>query len=463
MQDFRLESLQPGSHIHFVGIGGISMSGLAEILKKSGFLVSGSDLKESPITQKLIEMGVLFTQGHAKENVNGADLIVYTAAVKNDNPEIQAAAKQNIPSIERAVLLGDMMRRYRYPIAVAGTHGKTTTTSMVSLILMQAALDPTIMVGGELDAIGGNVLAGGSTYFVTEACEYVESFLKFYPYTGIILNVEADHLDYFRDLNHIIESFSKFSRLIPKDGSLIVCGEDKNAMTAVKDMECNIVTYGVKDSNMDWIAKNVHFNRFGHPEYDILYKGSKLSTIQLNVPGIHNVYNSLAAAACAHTFGVSINNIAVGLNNFKGTHRRFEIKGDINGYTIVDDYAHHPTEIMATLEAASKIPHNKIRCIFQPHTYTRTYSLLEDFSKAFGNADEVIIADIYAAREKDDGRIHSSVLAERINSAGKKAFYLSSFADIASFIKSNATDGDIILTMGAGNIDQVGNLILGTK
>lgn len=460
MEGYELQLLRPGAHIHFVGIGGISMSGLAEILKRNKYVVSGSDLRQSSLTDKLKKLGIKVFYGHAEENVQGADLIVYTAAVKDTNPEIRAAKKLHIPVIERAVLLGEIMRKYQYPIAVSGTHGKTTTTSMVSLILMQANLDPTILVGGELEAIDGNVRAGGSRYFVTEACEYVESFLKFYPYIGIILNIDADHLDYFRDLDHITDAFRKFAQLIPADGHIIVCGEDKRALQAVKDIDRDVITYGIHSETCVWKAENIVFNNLGYPKFDIIYKENHLCSVSLKVPGIHNVYNALAAAACSHALGIQGKDIAQGLASFRGTHRRFEIKGTINDFTIVDDYAHHPTEIKATLAAALKFPHHKLWCIFQPHTYTRTLALLEEFSQAFSNTDTVIITDIYAAREVDDGSIHSRDLVKKINEKGDKAIYISQFDDIASYILEQAAPGDLVITMGAGNVYEVGDILL---
>ncbi|WHH57600.1 UDP-N-acetylmuramate--L-alanine ligase [Petroclostridium sp. X23] len=460
MTEFKLELLKAGTHVHFVGIGGISMSALAEILVSSGFIVSGSDMKESPLTDKLKRLGVKFFLHHSENNIDGADLIVYTAAVKDFNPEIQAGKKLGIPIIERPVLLGEIMKKYHHAVAVAGTHGKTTTTSMISSIMLNAKLDPTVLVGGELDAIGGNVRTGKSTYFVTEACEYVESFLKFYPYIGVILNIEEDHLDYFKDLSHIIEAFRKFAALVPEDGYIVACGDDPNVLQALEGINCTIFTYSIKDGHYDWKAENITFSTSGFPKFDILYRGSKLASIQLNIPGMHNVYNALAAAACAYAAGIPVECIVDGLFSFRGTHRRFEIKGCANGITVVDDYAHHPTEVKATLGAASRFPHKKLWCIFQPHTYTRTYALLNEFSNAFYQADKVIITDIYAAREPDDGKIHSKNLVEKLAENGCNAQYISSFDEITSYILQNVQEGDVIITMGAGDVHRVGEMFL---
>jgi len=455
--------LKPGTHVHFVGIGGISMSGLAEILQKNNICVSGSDIRESSITKKLQQKGIKIYIGHSEKNVKNADIVIYTAAVKSNNPEIIKAKEMNLPIVERASLLGEIMKEYKYPIAVAGTHGKTTTTSMLSLILIHANFDPTVLVGGELDTIGGNVRAGGHDYFITEACEYVESFLKFHPYMGIILNVEADHLDYFKDLNHIIQSFNKFVQLIPPDGYVIICGDDSNALKTVHNCKCNVITYGINGGNYHWKAKNISFNAYGFPRFDIFYLDQKIGTVQLKVPGIHNVSNALAAAVATYTLGVSAADIINGLNIFKGAHRRFEVKGSYNNVIIIDDYAHHPTEIAATLAAAAKLNHKKIWCIFQPHTYSRTLALLDEFSHAFSDADKVIVTDIYAAREIDEGKIHSRDLVERINQHQLKAEYISKFEDIASYIKTHAEPGDIVITMGAGNVYEIGEQILLSK
>ncbi|MGE4282592.1 MAG: UDP-N-acetylmuramate--L-alanine ligase [Clostridia bacterium] len=460
MTEFKLELLKPGAHVHFIGIGGISMSALAEILTNSRFIISGSDMKESSLTDKLKKLGVTIMVGHSEQNINGADLIVYTAAVKQSNPEIQAGKRLGIPIIERPVLLGEIMKKYAHAVAVAGTHGKTTTTSMISSIMLHSNLDPTVLVGGELDAIGGNVHTGSSSYFITEACEYVESFLQFHPTVAVILNVEADHLDYFKDLNHIIQAFKKFVKLVPDDGYVIACGDDENVLKAIDGLTCKIVTYGIKQGEYTWKAANIYFDSFGFPHFDIIYNNRKLSNITLNVPGIHNVYNALAAAACTYNLGVDIQCITDGLSSFKGTHRRFEVKGKANGIVIIDDYAHHPTEIKATLAAASKLPYNKLWCVFQPHTYTRTFALLKEFSSAFSDADHVIITDIYAARELNDGKIHSKDLVGKLLENGCNAQYFSDFHDIADFLAHKAEEGDLVITMGAGDIYQVGEIIL---
>lgn len=449
--------------VHFVGIGGISMSGLAEILKNLGYNISGSDMKSSNITEKLEKDGIKIYIGHRRENIQNCDLVVYTAAVKDNNPELVKARELGITTVERAILLGQIMKKYPFSFAISGTHGKTTTTSMISMIMLQANLDPTIHIGGELDAIGGNTRIGGNKYFITEACEYVESFLKLNPYLAVILNIEADHLDYFRDLDHIKQAFLKFINLVPKNGYVVACIDDPNVSSLINQIPCNIVTYGIKSENANWTAHNIKFDASGCASYDLVKDDSTITTIKLRVPGMHNVSNSLAAAAACHSIGCEIDAIVTGLESFTGTHRRFEVKGVIDNIKVVDDYAHHPSEIKATLKAAKSANHTKIWCVFQPHTYTRTKLLLDDFSESFFDADEVIIADIYSAREIDTGEIHSSILTEKINSKSKNALYKSDFASIVEHLKENVSPGDLVLTMGAGDVYKIGEMFLRKK
>ncbi|MFZ5354768.1 MAG: UDP-N-acetylmuramate--L-alanine ligase [Bacillota bacterium] len=445
--------------IHFVGIGGISMSGLAEIMLHNGYEVSGSDISDGSLIEKLRSHGAKITIPHSIDCVDGSDLVVYTAAVKQDNPELLRARELNIPVIDRAAFLGTIMSNYKYGIAIAGCHGKTTTTSLVSLIFKNASLDPTILIGGELDAIDGNVHAGNSEYFITEACEYVESFLKFHPFAAAILNIEEDHLDYFRDLQHIIQAFVKFVQLVPKEGCLVVCADNKNAMTAARAAKCNVLTYGIKNK-ADFYASKIKFNSLGYPSFSVYFRKEALGRFTLKIPGVHNVLNALAAAAIAVNAGIAVDVIRDSLKEYKGTHRRFDIQGTKNNITVVDDYAHHPTEIKATLEAAKQYPHNKIWCVFQPHTYSRTKTLLNDFASAFHDADSVIVADIYASREKNSGEIHSSTLAERINTVSHNARYYDDFSQIARVIANEARPGDLVFTMGAGDIYKLAPLIL---
>jgi UDP-N-acetylmuramate--alanine ligase len=463
LENFNLFESSQIKHIHFIGIGGSSMSGLAEILLSLGFKVSGSDMKASAATQKLEKLGAEVHSYHSGDNIENPDLVVYTVAVKDTNPEMVKARQLNIPVIDRAELLGQLMKKYPYSIAISGTHGKTTTTSMVSMIMLESGVDPTIHIGGELAAIGGNTRIGKEKYFITEACEYYGSFLKFNPYLGIILNIELDHVDYFRDLDHFKDTFYKFACLIPENGYVVGCADDANTMELLDRLSCNKVTYGVKAENADWTVKDINYDERGCASFILVKNGEELDTINLNVPGIHNVSNSLAAIAACHTLGCDIESIREGLFKFSGTRRRFELKGIADGIKVVDDYAHHPSEVTATLNAAKNGDYKRIWCVFQPHTYTRTRSLLGQFATAFAVADNIIVSDIYAAREADSGDIHSSMLAEKIAAEGKNATYINGFEEIAKHLENNALPGDLIITMGAGDIYRVGELFLKNK
>lgn len=444
--------------VHFIGIGGISMSGLAAVLLNNGFKVSGSDSKESKITNSLKEKGAEIYIGHKRENLQNVDLVVYTAAIPSDNPEILEAKENNIHLMDRAEFLGLIMKGHKYNVAVAGTHGKTTSTSMITNITLKGNLDPTILVGGELDIIGGNYRIGNSDYFVTEACEYKESFLKFYPYVGIILNIDADHLDYYRDLNHIIETFKKFSTLIPEDGYLIGYNGDKNVRGILEEAKCNTLSYGLEDA--DVTAKNIEFNNKGCATFTVNKKGEDLFTVSLNMPGTHNILNALSTICVGLIFNIPFEKIAEGLNECKGAHKRFEYKGEIDGITIIDDYAHHPVEIQATLNTAKKIPHGKTYCVFQPHTYTRTKTLFDEFTTAFKDSDELILMDIYAAREKDTGLVSSDELGDAIRKTGLKCTNVHSHDEAVAYLKKVAKKDDMILTVGAGDVVIVGEKFL---
>ncbi|HHV97118.1 MAG TPA: UDP-N-acetylmuramate--L-alanine ligase [Clostridiaceae bacterium] len=446
--------------IHFIGIGGISMSGLAEILFDLGYIVSGSDENKSSITDKLQSKGIDVFIGHNPQNIKNPDLVVYTAAVKDDNPELEKARALGIKTIDRATLLGEIMKKYPYSIGVSGTHGKTTTTSMISLIMLEAGLDPTIHIGGELDYICGTTKTGNSDYFVTEACEYKDSFLKFYPYIAVILNIDLDHVDYFKDIEQIMDSFVNYASHVKEGGCVIACGDDGNVLSILDRISAPVIIYGLNNKNCTWSAKDISFDASGYSSFTVLKDGREMETIKLYVPGIHNVYNSLAAIATCYRLGCSMAAIKKGLNKFTGTHRRFEEKGIFKGVKIIDDYAHHPSEIKATLKAAKSRGFSKIWCIFQPHTYTRTKSFLKDFASSFNDADTVIVTDIYAAREKDTGEIHSRILAEEINCVSGNAIYMSDFQSIANYIKDNVSTGDVVITMGAGDVYKVGDILL---
>ncbi len=446
--------------IHFIGIGGISMSGLAEILMREGFRISGSDAHESALTDHLQAAGAKVIYGQAAENItDDIDLVVYTAAVHADNPEFAECVRRGIPMMSRAELLGQIMKNYGAAVAVSGTHGKTTTTSMVTEILLAAEKDPTISVGGILHSIGGNIRVGGPELFVTEACEYTNSFLSFFPTMEIILNVEADHLDFFKDLEDIRHSFRLFAEKLDEKGLLIINGDIKDYEQISGNLPCRVITFGHSSKN-DYSAAEIQYDAFARPTFTLLKQGEKAGTITLGVPGEHNVYNALAAIAAATELGISDAAIAQGLLHFTGTDRRFEKKGEVNGITIIDDYAHHPQEIAATLKAAHNYPHKKLWCVFQPHTYTRTKAFLDEFAKALSAADAVVLADIYAARETDTLGISSADIASRIEKMGTEVYYFPSFEEIEAFLLKNCSTGDLLITMGAGDIVKVGEKLL---
>lgn len=449
-----------GRHVHFVGIGGISMSGLAEILLEKGYTVSGSDLKLSGLTARLQANGATIYQGHHSQNISGADLVVYTAAVKDDNPELMEAGRQGIPCMDRATLLGQIMETFRFAIGVAGSHGKTTTTSMLAMMMHRAGLDPTILVGGELDEIGGNVRTGQSEFFITEACEYMDSFLKFRPYLAIILNIDSDHLDYFKDLGQIYSSFVKYAGLVPESGYVVGCGDDPLVLKLMGEVNCRTITYGI-DHPCNWTAENISYDSNGCSSFSLINNGKDLGRFSLKVPGKHNVYNALASIAACSLMGVSPEKMQEALLHYKGTHRRFELKGRTDRQaTIIDDYAHHPAEVKATISTALNYPHNRLWCIFQPHTYTRTQKLFREFTEAFHGVDFLILTDIYAAREKNTGDINSGMLAEAISEKGVNCSYISDFGEITAYVRQHAKPGDLVITMGAGDIYKVGEALL---
>lgn len=447
------------NNVYFIGIGGISMSGLAQILQKKGCQVSGSDLKPSKTTKKLEELGIPVHYGQKAQNItDDLQLVVYTAAVKEDNPELVEARRRGILAIERSVLLGEIMKHYSQSVAVSGTHGKTTTTSMLSQIFLAAHCDPTITVGGVLPAIGGNIRVGYSSYFLAEACEYHNSFLEFHPLIGIILNVEAEHLDFFKNLNAVEEAFHRFAQNIPPEGVLIINGEIPGFATVTKDLSCPVITYGRSD-NDQWQPANIRENQ-GRFCFTAMKDGVSQGEVCLQVPGEHNILNALAAVAAASALHLPMEAILEGLNSYTGVHRRFERKGEYHGTLVVDDYAHHPTEIRATLAAAKRVAKSEVWCVFQPHTYSRALTLFDDFVHAFADADHVIVTDIYAAREKDTGLIHSREIAQKMAELGKDAQYISSFDEIVSYLKSTLSPQDLFITLGAGDVYLVGEKLL---
>lgn len=448
-------------HVHFIGIGGISMSGFAELLHSAGFTVSGSDRTESPITKHLEELGIRIVYEQAAANITpDIDFVVYTAAIHPDNPEFAKAKTDGIPMMERAEMVGQVMKNYETAIAVAGTHGKTTTTSMLSHILLAGDLDPTISVGGILKALHGNIRIGKSGNFLTEACEYTNSFLKFNPTMGVILNIEAEHLDFFKDLNDIRHSFRQFAHLLPENGILIINGDIENYTEITEGLACPYLTYSLTDSTCNLFAANVSYDENGYGSFDVIYNGEELGRAALHVVGTHNISNALAAIGIAFSLHIDMEHIKEGLAAFGGTDRRFQYKGDLKGITVIDDYAHHPTEIKATLTAAKRL-NKPVWCVFQPHTYSRTKAFLKDFAQALSLADKIILADIYSAREVDTGEISSKDLQKELQDLGKNVWYFPSFDEIEDFLLENCSNGDLLITMGAGNIVSVGEDLLG--
>ena len=437
------------------------MSGLAEILLKENFTISGSDSKASALTEHLASMGAsVFYPQKASNIIDGIDVVVYTAAIHEDNEEFAEAKRQNLPMLSRAELLGQLMTNYKTPIAVSGTHGKTTTTSMLSHVLLAGEKDPTISVGGILKAIGGNIRVGSSDVFVTEACEYTNSFLHFFPKIGIILNVEEDHMDFFKDIDDIRNSFHQFAALLPADGALVINQNIEGINSITDGLDCKIITYSERQP-ADYSASEIRFDEIGNASFDLLRHGEYVDRITLAVAGNHNVSNALAVIAVCEQLEIPLDIIKKGILSFTGTDRRFQYKGERDGVTIIDDYAHHPTEIQATLNAAHNYPHKKLWCVFQPHTYTRTKALLPEFAQALKLADHVVLADIYAARETDNLGISSKDLQARIQELGTPCEYFPTFDEIENFLLNNCEAGDLLITMGAGDVVKIGEQLLG--
>lgn len=456
MSDFSLKPyLEQRAPIHLVGIGGVSMSALAELLLHLGHAITGSDRAKSAVTERLEQLGARITYAHLPENVEGAELIVRTAAVHDDNPEIAHARELGIPVAERAQAWGSIMQEYQHAVCIAGTHGKTTTTSMMTMIGIAAGIDPTVMVGSNLPAINGTLRIGAHDCFIAEACEYTNSFLSFHPTVAVVLNVEEDHLDFFQDIDDIIHSFHRFCALTPETGAIVYNGDSENAKKSVEGLNRTLIAFGETEAS-DIYPKNVR-DENGYYHFDVYDRGTLYTHLALSVPGKHNMLNALACCAVCRFLGVEGTAVAQGLKNFTGSSRRFQLTGfTAAGTRVIDDYAHHPTEMMATLRTAREMGYDRILCVFQPHTYTRTHALFQEFVEALQLCDKAILADIYAAREKNTIGISSKDLADRIDGAE----YYSSFDQIEKRLLEIATPRDLIITMGAGNVDEIGNAIV---
>ena len=436
------------------------MSAIAETLYNWGYTVTGSDACKSEYTDKLVKSGIKVTIGHDLTNSKNADLIVYSAAIKDTDPEMVMAKQFNIPLINRGEFVGFLTRKFKESICVSGTHGKTTTTSMIALCFLEAHTDPTIQVGAILKQINGNYTVGNSDYFILEACEYMENFLKFSPKAEIILNIDNDHLDYFKTFENIKNAFIKYAELIPEDGVLVTNADDPNCLQLKEHVKGTFITYGIKNTAANFVAKNIIFNSLGFPEFDVYYNNMFYSHIKLSVAGYHNVLNSLACIAMCDYYKLNKQSIINGLSKFTGAHRRLEYVGSYHGFSVYDDYGHHPTEIEATVNAIKNRPYNESWVIFQPHTYSRTKTHLDAFAKVLLDFDHVIVTDIYASREQNTYNISALDLVNKIHSLGKEALYMKDFEDIANYVRNNAIQNDFILTLGAGTVTEIGPMLV---
>lgn len=452
--------LKKYKHIHMIGIGGVSMSGIAQIMKHWGFTVTGSDWAESEITRKLNLDGIHVVIGHDVNMAAKADVIVYTAAIKQDDPELLKARELGIETIERADFLGKITKAFTDTICISGTHGKTTTTSMVSMCFIEGLKDPSIQVGATLKAIDGNYRIGNSEHFIIEACEYVESFLKFYPRAEIILNIDNDHLDYFKNIENINRAFIKYVGLLPKDGLLVVNIDNKYCAELHKYTNAKVVSYGIENEKANFIARNIKFNKNGFPYFDVYYNNSFYASFELSVPGKHNVLNALACITLCHNYAIEKENMKTALKKYTGAHRRFEYVGVCKGATVYDDYGHHPTEIIATALGVKQKQYNKSWVVFQPHTYSRTKEHINEFAQSLIYFDNIIITDIYAARETNTYGVTSENIVEKIKELGREAIYIPKFEDIVKYLEEKVEKDDIILTLGAGTVTNIGTMLI---
>ena len=449
------EYLLPGKRVHLVGIGGVSMCPLAEVLRGKGLLVQGSDMTESTTVRHLRDLGITVAVGHNAENLGDCDLVIRTAAVRDSNPEISGAVARGIPVYERAQAWGAIMQQYPNALCVAGTHGKTTTTSMCTHIFMAAKTDPTVMIGGTLPLLNSGYRVGQGDTIILESCEYCNSFLSFFPTVAVILNVEADHLDFFKDLQDIQTSFHRFADLVPQDGFVVVNADNEGAMNSVKDLAHGVFTFGV-DHSADCTVRNLREE--GAPSFDIFVHGEFYAHVQLQVYGHHNISNALAAAAAAYVLGVPGKAVEEGLGSFSGAGRRFEYKGEYNGAKIYDDYAHHPDELHALLTTAKGLGYKRLIVAFQPHTYTRTANFFDQFVEELKIPDIAVVAEIYAAREQNTMGISSADLCRNIPGS----IYCSTLEKTSNHLRELAQPGDLILTVGAGDIYRAGEKLINT-
>lgn len=443
-------SLDEARRIHLVGIGGCSMSGLARILNAQGHIVTGSDREHTPFTEHLGDEGITVYYGHEEKNVAGADLLIYSAAIKPNNPERVFAREHGIVELERSVALGQLSERFRNVVAVAGCHGKTTITSMLAFLNQEANLDATIHVGGFVDLLNGGVRLGKSDLFITEACEYVESFLTLSPTIALINNIDNDHLDCYADMDHIVNAFFRFCSLVPPEGVILGCIDDPHVAKLLKVCDRSVKTYGYAEG--DYHADAVSYDKNGCVSFDLYDHGKLMGRVELMVLGRHNVMNALGAYAVSKELGTSFEAYKAAMKRFVNTQRRFEHIGTLNGADLYHDYAHHPSEISAVLQAASCAPHNQIYCVFQCNSYTRAKTLFCENVTCFHDADTVLVPDIYPGREQDTGNVHATDMVNAINDQTGNALYLKTFADIKAYLMEHAKEGDIIITLGSGDV-----------
>jgi len=441
-----------GKRVHMIGIGGSSMSGLAEMLLKEGYAVTGSDNANSHAVERLRKMGIPVSVGHAAENVRGADLLVFSAAISEENPERQEAKRLGIPEMERSTLLGQLMQGHRQAVCVCGTHGKTTTSSMIAEILLECGMDPTVHIGGRLDALGGGSRIGKKDVFVAEACEFHGSFLEMRPTVAVVLNIEEDHLDWYKDIEHIEAAFGQFLSLVPNTGLALGWGGDARVRRLFQSLRCETRTFGMEEDS-DYRPAGLTYSDTGCPRYDVMFRGNKLARVELRVAGTFNVLNSLAAFAAAHALGAEPENIAASLSRFAGVHRRFELTGIIDGVKMYHDYGHNPREMAAALSVAAMQHANRVWAVMQPHTYSRVKGLFSDYLTCTRQADFTLVTDIYAAREKDPGDIKAEMIVEGMRQNGIDAVHTPTFDDTEKYLRAHWQPGDLVLTMGCGNIN----------
>lgn len=459
MFEFKLDEHEV-SNVHFIGIGGISMSGIAALLLNKGYNVSGSDRSMSDIVKNLENHGAKIYIGQSKNNINNPDLVIYTDAILDDNEELIAARNLDVPVVSRGIFLGALMRNYENSIAISGSHGKSTTTSMISKILLNSKENPTVLLGGELEDLEGNVHVGDEKFLVTEACEYKGNIRYYYPQTLIVLNIDQDHLDYYKNLDHIVDTFKEYLRNQDENSITISNLNEANNRLIFDSVQGRLITYAQENDEADYVAKNIKFNEIGRPNFDLKMKDGSIEHFELGVIGRHNINNAMASIIATYENGIDIETIRKNIKAYKGLNRRMQILGHVNDATIMTDYGHHPSEIDVTLKALREHTDGKLVCIWQPHTYSRTKTLFNDFLKCFDGADEVVVTDIYAAREKFDPTIHSKDVVDALVKKGVNAKYLGTFEEARDYVYQIAKPSDLIITTGCGNPDVLAKMIV---